>query len=67
MNAIAEPLEFLDLGHDRRPPPEAPGALDAAPHDDDDAPPRDPACGERVLAWTVARICACPDCAAPMH
>lgn len=64
MNAIAEPLEFLDLDHDIRPPPEA---LDAAPDDDADALPRDPTCGARVLAWTVERICACPACAAPVH
>jgi hypothetical protein len=60
MNAIAEPIELLEAECNaaawHEPPCE----------ETDDALVIDTACSERVLEWTVERICACPSyCRAP--
>jgi hypothetical protein len=49
MNAIAEPIELLEAECN------APAWVD---RDDDVDAAIDEACGERVLDWTVQRICA---------
>ena len=51
MNAIAEPIELLEAECN------AQGYYDPG-IDDDYAPVIDEACSERVLGWTVERICA---------
>jgi hypothetical protein len=52
MNAIAEPVELLEAECN------AQGWYDPSVDDEDYAPMIDEACSERVLGWTVERICA---------
>lgn len=66
MNAIAEPIELLEAECN------APAWHEAVDEEvdhaleGDDVLVIDTACSERVLDWTVERICACPSfCRAP--
>lgn len=60
MNAIAEPIELLEAECN------AACWYDPAAEEGDDADVIDVACSERVLEWTVERICAGPSyCRAP--
>lgn len=67
MNAIAEPIELLEAecyaqGWYQAEEPE----LEAREIEDDEDDTFDVRCSERVLEWTVERICACPSfCRSP--
>lgn len=61
MNAIAEPIELLEAecyaqGWYQTEEPE----IEAREVEDDEDDTFDVRCSERVLEWTVERICACP-------